>query len=180
MECLDHERFMRRAIALTANCPRLPFGALIVSAVYVDAVEWVELPNTLGMSQFADGGVMASKPLLCDGRLSRPDEQRLPGLSLRSEESNGPRRLPVHHALLGLPRTAREAARPQSADDDAAQESLAQIGRRPAGDPPASGRSRRSDLVEFPVGSDSHPGGDVSGPDASRRQTESATSLLQI
>jgi tRNA(Arg) A34 adenosine deaminase TadA len=27
---LDHERFMRRAIALTANCPRLPFGALIV------------------------------------------------------------------------------------------------------------------------------------------------------
>ena len=31
-------------------------------AVYVDAVEWVELPNTIGMSQFADGGVMASKP----------------------------------------------------------------------------------------------------------------------
>jgi hypothetical protein len=30
MESLDHERFMRRAIALTANCPRLPFGALIV------------------------------------------------------------------------------------------------------------------------------------------------------
>jgi deoxyribodipyrimidine photolyase-related protein len=31
-------------------------------AVYVDAVEWVELPNTLGMSQYADGGLMASKP----------------------------------------------------------------------------------------------------------------------
>jgi len=31
-------------------------------AVYVDAVEWVELPNTLGMSQFADGGLMATKP----------------------------------------------------------------------------------------------------------------------
>jgi hypothetical protein len=30
MESFDHERFMRRAIALTANCPRLPFGALIV------------------------------------------------------------------------------------------------------------------------------------------------------
>jgi deoxyribodipyrimidine photolyase-related protein len=30
--------------------------------VYVDAFEWVELPNTLGMSQFADGGLMASKP----------------------------------------------------------------------------------------------------------------------
>ena len=36
--------------------------------VYVDAVEWVELPNTLGMSQFADGGVMASKPYAATGK----------------------------------------------------------------------------------------------------------------
>ena len=31
-------------------------------AVYADAYEWVESPNTVGMSQFADGGVVASKP----------------------------------------------------------------------------------------------------------------------
>ncbi len=37
-------------------------------AVYVDAVEWVELPNTMGMSQFADGGVMASKPYIGSGK----------------------------------------------------------------------------------------------------------------
>jgi deoxyribodipyrimidine photolyase-related protein len=37
-------------------------------SVYVDAVEWVELPNTLGMSQFADGGLMASKPYAATGR----------------------------------------------------------------------------------------------------------------
>ena len=37
-------------------------------AVYVDAVEWVELPNTLGMSQFADGGVLASKPYAASGK----------------------------------------------------------------------------------------------------------------
>ena len=37
-------------------------------AVYVDAVEWVELPNTLGMSQYADGGLMASKPYVASGR----------------------------------------------------------------------------------------------------------------
>jgi len=37
-------------------------------AVYVDAVEWVELPNTLGMSQYADGGVMGSKPYVASGR----------------------------------------------------------------------------------------------------------------
>jgi len=30
--------------------------------IYIDAFEWVELPNTLGMSQFADGGLLASKP----------------------------------------------------------------------------------------------------------------------
>jgi deoxyribodipyrimidine photolyase-related protein len=37
-------------------------------AIYVDAIEWVELPNTLGMSQFADGGVMASKPYVASGK----------------------------------------------------------------------------------------------------------------
>ena len=30
--------------------------------VYIDAFEWVEAPNTLGMSQFADGGRLATKP----------------------------------------------------------------------------------------------------------------------
>ena len=30
--------------------------------VYADAYEWVELPNVHGMSQFADGGLLGSKP----------------------------------------------------------------------------------------------------------------------
>jgi deoxyribodipyrimidine photolyase-related protein len=37
-------------------------------AIYADAVEWVELPNVLGMSQFADGGRMASKPYAASGK----------------------------------------------------------------------------------------------------------------
>lgn len=35
--------------------------------VYADAFEWVELPNVIGMSQFADGGFMASKPYAASG-----------------------------------------------------------------------------------------------------------------
>jgi deoxyribodipyrimidine photolyase-related protein len=36
-------------------------------AVYADAFEWVEAPNTVGMSQFADGGIIASKPYVSSG-----------------------------------------------------------------------------------------------------------------
>jgi deoxyribodipyrimidine photolyase-related protein len=37
-------------------------------AVYVDAFEWVELPNTLGMALHADHGLMASKPYAASGK----------------------------------------------------------------------------------------------------------------
>ena len=36
-------------------------------AVYADAYEWVEAPNVIGMSQFADGGLVASKPYVSSG-----------------------------------------------------------------------------------------------------------------
>ena len=35
--------------------------------VYADAYEWVEAPNVIGMSQFADGGIIASKPYVSSG-----------------------------------------------------------------------------------------------------------------
>lgn len=35
--------------------------------VYIDAFEWVEAPNVVGMSQFADGGIIASKPYVSSG-----------------------------------------------------------------------------------------------------------------
>lgn len=37
-------------------------------AVYVDAWEWVESPNTLGMALWADGGVLGSKPYAASGQ----------------------------------------------------------------------------------------------------------------
>jgi deoxyribodipyrimidine photolyase-related protein len=37
-------------------------------AMYADALDWVSLPNALGMSQFADGGLMATKPYAASGK----------------------------------------------------------------------------------------------------------------
>jgi deoxyribodipyrimidine photolyase-related protein len=36
-------------------------------SMYVDAIDWVSLPNVLGMSQYADGGFVASKPYAVSG-----------------------------------------------------------------------------------------------------------------
>jgi deoxyribodipyrimidine photolyase-related protein len=59
-------------------------------AVYVDAVEWVELPNTLGMSQFADGGVMASKPYCATGAYIDRMSNACRGCRFDPKQSTGP------------------------------------------------------------------------------------------
>jgi deoxyribodipyrimidine photolyase-related protein len=37
-------------------------------AMYLDAIDWVSLPNALGMSQYGDGGVVGTKPYAASGR----------------------------------------------------------------------------------------------------------------
>jgi len=63
-------------------------------AVYVDAVEWVELPNTLGMSQYADGGLMASKPYIASGKYIQRMSNYCAGCRYDPAQRAGPKACP--------------------------------------------------------------------------------------
>ena len=64
-------------------------------AVYVDAVDWVEVPNTLGMSQFADGGVMASKPYIASGKYIDRQSNYCHGCRYKPEKMLGADACPI-------------------------------------------------------------------------------------
>ncbi len=58
-------------------------------AVYADAYEWVELPNTLGMSQFGDGGVLGSKPYASSGNYINKMSDHCKGCSYSVSQKTG-------------------------------------------------------------------------------------------
>ena len=81
MACMSHAVGQTRDLAYAHHIQRLMVTgnfALLAGidpaevhgwylAVYIDAYEWVEAPNVIGMSQHADGGVLGSKPYVSSG-----------------------------------------------------------------------------------------------------------------
>lgn len=65
-------------------------------SVYVDAFEWVEAPNTLGMSQFADGGLLGSKPYVSSGAYIDRMSDHCGGCAYRVKEKVGKRACPFN------------------------------------------------------------------------------------
>ncbi|MBU6373261.1 MAG: cryptochrome/photolyase family protein [Alphaproteobacteria bacterium] len=114
-------------------------------AVYVDAFEWVEAPNTIGMSLFADGGLLASKPYAASGAYIDRMSDYCAGCAYDVDEKTGPKACPFnylywdfvarHQALIAAnPRSAqiartyaKLAPERQAAIADSAREFLARL-----------------------------------------------------
>lgn len=64
-------------------------------AVYVDAVEWVELPNTAGMALFANGGRFTSKPYIASGAYIKRMSNYCNECRYEPEARTGPKACPM-------------------------------------------------------------------------------------
>ena len=64
--------------------------------VYIDAFEWVEAPNTLGMSQFADGGKLATKPYVSSAAYLHRMGDHCTGCPYDRKDRLGPRACPFN------------------------------------------------------------------------------------
>jgi deoxyribodipyrimidine photolyase-related protein len=66
-------------------------------AVYADAFEWVEAPNVIGMSQFADGGIVGSKPYVSGGNYIRKMSDYCKGCAYDVGEKAGDSACPFNY-----------------------------------------------------------------------------------
>ena len=64
-------------------------------AMYVDAVEWVEAPNTLGMALYANGGRFTSKPYIASGAYINRMSNFCAGCRFKPNEKTGANACPI-------------------------------------------------------------------------------------
>ena len=110
MNCLKHAVGQTRDLAYAHHIQRLMVTgnfALLAGvdpaqvhewylAVYADAYEWVEAPNVIGMSQFADGGVVGSKPYVSSGAYIDRMSDYCGACHYRVKDKTGPRACPFN------------------------------------------------------------------------------------
>ncbi|PCD00776.1 cryptochrome/photolyase family protein [Halopseudomonas pelagia] len=65
-------------------------------AVYMDAFDWVELPNTLGMVMHADGGYLGSKPYCASGQYIKRMSNHCKGCAYKVTEQTGEKACPFN------------------------------------------------------------------------------------
>ena len=65
-------------------------------AVYVDAYEWVELPNTLGMALYGDNAVIASKPYAASGKYIQKQGNHCQQCRYKPTKVTGPEACPYN------------------------------------------------------------------------------------
>jgi deoxyribodipyrimidine photolyase-related protein len=64
--------------------------------IYIDALEWVQLPNTRGMSQFADGGIVGTKPYTSSAQYINKMSNYCSGCHYKYKERIGERACPFN------------------------------------------------------------------------------------
>ncbi|WP_269617626.1 cryptochrome/photolyase family protein [Zhongshania sp. BJYM1] len=64
--------------------------------VYVDALEWVEMPNTRGMSQYADGGLVGTKAYAAGGNYIRKMSDYCGDCAYRVQDKIGDKACPLN------------------------------------------------------------------------------------
>ncbi len=86
-------------------------------AVYADAFDWVELPDTHGMALFADGGVLGSKPYAASGAYINRMSDYCAGCAFDVREKSGPRACPFNYLYWAflIRNAGRLAANPRMA-----------------------------------------------------------------
>jgi deoxyribodipyrimidine photolyase-related protein len=79
--------------------------------IYADAVEWVQLPNTRGMSQYADGGILATKPYVSSGSYVNKMSNYCKGCSYDKKQRTGENACPFNSLYWNFLDDKREELR---------------------------------------------------------------------